>query len=135
MKSNRGNDNIIIVFEAACDAHWMKDVVQFPNALAEKLFGKKAVLIARPNDCQERLKQHVDLCVFGHPIEANNEKFRKQLFGDIETSAVWYKEAISKAVRLGSTLVIYPFCGDAFVASRQFKLLRWSRFKKGHGYS
>ena len=47
--NNRKEDNVVIVFEAACDAHWMKDVVQFPNALAHDLLGKRAILIARAN--------------------------------------------------------------------------------------
>ena len=127
---NKQEDNVIIVFEAACDAHWMKDVVQFPNALANELFGKKAVLIARPNNCQHILKEHIELCTLGKHNKANDENFRKQLFSEIETSTEWYTQAIMLAAKKGSVLIIYPFCGSPFSASRRFKLLRWLKFKK-----
>ena len=126
----RKEDNVVLVFEPACDAHWMKDVVQFPNALANELFGKNAILIARPNNSQQVLKQHIELCTLGEHNKANDENFRKHLFGDIETSPIWYNKAIRLAAKKGSELIIYPFCGNPFIASRTFKLLRWLQFKK-----
>ncbi|MGN6800615.1 MAG: glycosyltransferase family 4 protein [Ginsengibacter sp.] len=127
---NKKEGNVVIVFEAACDAHWMKDVVQFPNALANELFGKEAILIARPNNKQEEIAKHINLLFYGRPIEENEVAFEISNFSTIKTEPIWYLQACKKAATMGSTLILYPWFGNAFKGAFLFKLCRWSKFKK-----
>jgi glycosyltransferase involved in cell wall biosynthesis len=129
LKSKR-EDNVVIVFEPACDAHWMKDVVQFPNALAKELFGRKAVLITRPNDKQLELKKHIDVVFMDEPLPANIEVFNTFDFSKIETRREWYLAACVKATDLGSVLILYPWFGDFTKGAQAFKFHKWKQFKK-----
>lgn len=123
-------DNVVLVFEPACDAHWMKDVVQFPNALAQEMYNKNAILIARPNHKQEEIAKHIKMVFFGEPINANEAAFEVSNFSTIITQPAWYLQACKKAADFGSTLILYPWFGNSFKGAFLFKLRRWAKFKK-----
>jgi len=129
MKAGK-KDNVILVFEPACDAHWMKDVVQFPNALSQHLFNRKAILITRPNHKQIELAKHIGLEFFGKALTENYEHFESVNFSKIITQSQWYLKACKKAADFGSILILYPFYGDAFKGSKYFKIKRWLQFRK-----
>lgn len=130
MNSSRDN-NVVLVFEPASDAHWMKDVVQFPNALAEELFKKKAILLTRPNNYQQEIAQHIDLVFLGGMVRENETVFATSNFSAIVTDRQWYSEACKIAAKLGNILILYPWYGNPFKGAFSFKLRRWFKNKRG----
>ena len=129
-KDQVNDKNVIMVFEPACDAHWMKDVVQFPNALALELYNKNAILITRPNHKQTEIAKHIKLKLLGGIFKDNYTSFEISNFSTLTTNYSWYLEACKKAADLGCILILYPFYGDAFRGSKYFKLKRWLKFRK-----
>jgi glycosyltransferase involved in cell wall biosynthesis len=121
---------VVIVFEPACDAHLMKDVVQFPNAIAQMVSGKNATLITRPNQKQNELENHIKVLKLDLPLKDNYRNFESYNFSNILTSDNWYLNACRKAASIGNILVLYPWYGDPYRGARIFKIRRWLRFKK-----
>lgn len=114
-------DNVVLVFEPATDAHWMKDVVQFPNALAIQLEQKKSLLITRPNHKQDTLKKHVDILFLGKEEKRNEQDFQKSNFSEIIYDTDWYLKACKVAASRGSILVLFPWYGDFAKGAKLFK--------------
>ncbi|HEY5370597.1 MAG TPA: glycosyltransferase family 4 protein [Hanamia sp.] len=129
MKKNE-TDNVVIVFEPASDVHWMKDVVQLPNAFAQKLYNKNAILIARPNHSQIEIGRHIQIELFGKHLNENDAFFKKSDYSKIVTDPQWYINACKKAATLGAVLILYPFYGNAYKGARQFKITRWLKGRK-----
>lgn len=129
MEDNKIN-NVILVFEPACDAHWMKDVVQFPNSVAQELYHKNAIIIARPNNRQNEISKYIKMVFLGEPITENEAAFEVSNFSKLITDAAWYFKACKKASSLGSILILYPWYGNTLKGSFIFKVQRWIKFKK-----
>ena len=121
---------VILVFEPACDAHWMKDVVQFPNAISQMKNSTNATLITRPNHKQKELEKHIHIQYLGGAIQENFLNFEYSDFSKIITNNGWYLNACRKAANLGDTLMLYPWYGDPFKGAKIFKIQRWLRWKK-----
>jgi glycosyltransferase involved in cell wall biosynthesis len=121
---------VVLVFEPASNIHWMKDVVQFPNTLAQFAYGTNATLITRPNHKQEELEKHIQVVHLGTALQENFLKFEYSDFSRIITFNVWYLNGCRKAAELGELLILYPWYGDFFEGAKIFKLKRWLRFKK-----
>lgn len=114
---------VVIIFEPACDLHWMKDVVQFPNAIASSLEkNSRAILITRPNDYQEELKKHIDVVLLGNKDARNDEAFRLSDQSNIFYDPFWYLQACKLAAEKAQVLVLYPWFGDFKSGSRLFKI-------------
>ena len=112
---------VILVFEPACDAHWMKDVVQFPNAISQMKNSTNATLITRPNHKQKELEKHIHIQYLGGAIQENFLNFEYSDFSKIITNNGWYLNACRKAANLGDTLMLYPWYGDPFKGAKIFK--------------
>jgi len=128
---NKKDKNVALVFETACDAHWMKDVVQLPNALAQSIFQKDAILITRPNHKQSKLCEKISLVYLGTDNPNNYQNFETQNFMNLVTDANWHFVACKKAADIASILILYPFYGDAYKGAKWFKIKRWLKLKKG----
>ncbi len=94
------------------------------------LYHKNAILIARPNHKQTGLAKRIELKLYSDPLIENYEHFESVNFSKIITDSQWYLNACRKAAALGSTLILYPFYGDAFKGSKYFKIKRWLQFRK-----
>ncbi len=122
---------VVLIFETASDIHWMKDVVQFPNAISRvKMQELKATIITRPNHKQLELQNHINLFYLGESIPTNYYNFENSIYNSIETSSQWYYQACKYATKIASVLILYPFYGDASSGARYYKLKRWLSFKK-----
>ncbi|HEV7330145.1 MAG TPA: glycosyltransferase family 4 protein [Flavisolibacter sp.] len=123
---------VVLVFEPATDVHWMKDVVQFPNALSQMSKGTNATLITRPNHKQKELEKYIQIVYLDEIIHANYSNFEYSDFctSKLITSCEWYLSACKKAADIGDTLILYPWFGDAFRGARIFKIKRWLKLKK-----
>ena len=123
---------VVLVFEPASDAHWMKDVVQFPNAFSQLIHKTNATLITRPNHKQNELRKHIKVEYFGNVINENFSNFEYSDFtlSKLVTDKKWYLQACSKASQLGGTLILYPWYGDAFKGAQLFKIRCWLRLKR-----
>ena len=124
--------SVVLVFEPASDAHWMKDVVQFPNALSQMISGINATLITRPNHKQKELEKHIQIVYLGESIQENYSNFEHSdfSFSKLITNSEWYLNGCRKAADIGGTLILYPWYGDPFKGAKIFKIKRWLRFKK-----
>lgn len=118
--------DVILVFEITTDSHWMKDVVQFPSAIAKR-FGGEAFIVTRQNDNQTELARHINLFYLG---ENSNKRFTPDL-SSIKVSHLWYLRACIKAASLGEILVLYPFFGNPILGSLLFKFSCLLKLKKG----
>lgn len=118
--------DIILVFEITTDSFWMKDVVQFPLAIAKNGEGK-ACIITRKNDSQTELSKHIGLHYLG---KSSNGKFNFDL-SKLKVSHFWYLRACIEASRLGEILILYPFFGNPILGAILFKLLRLLKLKTG----
>ncbi len=122
-------NNVVLVFEVASDPHWMKDVVQFPNALSHNLFNKNAVLVTRPNHKQQELSRHIKLHFIGELNKVNHQSFESQNFSKVATDPAWYLDACRRSASIASVLVLYPFYGNPYIGARYFKVRRWAQLK------
>jgi len=117
--------NVILVFEITTDSFWMKDVVQFPSAIANRFKGE-AYIITRRNNQQSELRKHISLSYLGND---SNNRFSADL-SSIKISHWWYLWACMKAAGLGEILVLYPFFGNPILGSIIFRLSRLLKLKK-----
>ncbi len=121
---------VTLVFEHSTDIHWMKDVVQFPLALADESGIKGAEIITRPNNKQGILSTKITLRYFGYPIKENFSKYENADFHEINGDYKWYHDACSLASKSSKVLILYPFYGNHFKGARVYKIKRWLRGKR-----
>lgn len=121
---------VTLVFEHSTDIHWMKDVVQFPLALATENNIDGVEIITRPNNKQSLLTTKINLRYFGDPIEENFVKYENADFHGIDGDYTWYHNACSLASKFSRVLILYPFYGNHFKGARVYKIKRWLTGKK-----
>lgn len=121
---------VTLVFEHATDVHWMKDVAQFPLAIAAVNNIDGAEIITRPNNKQDLLSTKISLRYFGDPLKGNFIKYEIADFHGINGDYNWYHAACDLASSSSKILILYPFYGDHFKGSRIYKIKRWLRGKK-----
>ena len=69
---------VCLVFEITADIHIPKDVIQVPIELAKLLGDCPTYLITRPNSCQQKLSEYVNVIHLGQPILQNDEALQNE---------------------------------------------------------
>jgi glycosyltransferase involved in cell wall biosynthesis len=121
--------DVVLVFELISNAHWMKDVVQLPLALARRSKGV-AHVIARPNHRQDELVNHINLHLYGYEKMENYSCFENSNFTKVISDSRWYSKACKKAASIGGILILYPFFGNPCIGALLYKIQRWLRLRK-----
>lgn len=122
---------IALVFEGACDLHIMKDVIQFPLALATSIQGQ-LIVYARPNNRQSELQETVFLKLLGISFPENEESFSAGNFSTFKHDKKWHDDACEQAaVDKADYLIIYPFFCDPLSSAKRFKLKCLQQFRSG----
>ena len=103
---------VCLVFEIAADIHIPKDVIQVPIELAKLLGDCPTYLITRPNSCQQKLSEYVNVIHLGQPILQNDEALQNERIEKLIFSSEWYEEACKIAAEYADVLMLFPHFGN-----------------------
>lgn len=120
---------VCLVFELAADIHIPKDVIQVPIELAKLLGNCPTYLITRPNSCQHKLAEYVNVIHLGEPIIQNDEAFQNEKPEKLTFSSKWYEEGCKLAAKYADVLMLFPHFGNPTKGALDFHLYS---LLKGH---
>lgn len=112
---------VAVILESATDVHWMKDVVQFPNAIANLLGDTVASLVCKPNHKQHILAKHIDLYQIGEADKKNIDPINNSDYSNISYDPSWHLLATKKISEKAQVLILYPWFADFILCSKIFK--------------
>ena len=113
---------ICLVFELAADIHITKDVIQVPIELSKLLDNCPVYLITRPNSCQKKISEYVNIIYLGESIALNDNSFETETLENSIFSPTWYQEACKLAAKYADILMLFPHFGNPTKGAIVFRL-------------